>query len=242
MGTRGENKPQQNGQNGTMLPQPQPQYRVSKSVSSLPKRRARKCQSVQDLPSACEPLTASREASFCSQFNSLSINGTVPDSQEPQAILLTTPVTPTSSLSTYSRTSLLPPTVDVCNQMGGTRNQEPTPADHFHIGQVAPKTPSHTEMNIQLQKVHTSIRTILTPARGGFSSPTKPPFLSKYSNVTGFVATDIDERVGKLDNEFQKIKEMMDSTVMDKDKYIEELGIARKRGTCRNLSLPNDTT
>ena len=212
---------------------PQQQYRVKKSVSSLPKR-VRKYHSVQNLPAACVPLTASREASFCNQFNSLSIDGTVPDSQGPQANPLTTPVTPTSSLSAHSGTGLLPLTVDVYNRMGGAWNQESAPAGQPHNGQVAPKTPSHAEMDLQLQKVHTSIRTILTPARASFSSPTKPPFLSKYSNLTGFVATDIDERVGKLDNEFQKIKEMMDSAAMDKDRYIEELGIARKRGTYRD--------
>ncbi|RYP78276.1 hypothetical protein DL770_006915 [Monosporascus sp. CRB-9-2] len=42
-------------------------------------------------------------------------------------------------------------------------------------------------------------------------------------------STDIDERLGKFETEFQTMKQLMDSAAMDKDRYVEELDIAKRR-------------
>ncbi|RYP05861.1 hypothetical protein DL765_009702 [Monosporascus sp. GIB2] len=46
---------------------------------------------------------------------------------------------------------------------------------------------------------------------------------------SGHNATDIDERLGKFETEFQTMKQLMDSAAMDKDRYVEELDIAKRR-------------
>ncbi len=230
-GTREETKVQsgQNGQNGTMPPPSHFSVKGS-NFSLLPCKRARKYNSVEDMATQ-KPLPAEREASICSQFNSLSIKDSDAQDGGPQA--MSPPHTPTpkprSSAPTQYATGI-PASVTVRSWWKKTRSQEETLCGESRVGQVAPKTPSHKEINVFLTSVENNVKAALTPAPRASPSPTKAPFLSKHSNIKGFVATDIDERLGKFENDFQKIREMMDSAAMDKDKYVEELDIAKRRG------------
>lgn len=250
MGTREENKVQ-NGQNGMMPP---PCLSAKKSgTSGIPHRKVRKYNSAQDM-STYEPLAASREASFCNQFSSLSLNGSTFRKQETQATSPPSTPTPVSTALIKSGIPILP-AVTARSRLAGAQNLEWTPGEGSQNGQVAPKTPSHRDMQLFIQRLQNNVKDALTPARGASPSPTKAAYLSKYSNVTGFVATDIDERLGKFENDFQKMKDMMDSAAMDKDRYVEELDLAKRRGRldnpgigekdsslCRILIILSDTT
>ena len=231
MGTRVENKTP-SGQNGTALPQPTHRIQKNKKnkTSAIPKKKVEKWNSVQDISSACKTLSPSREASFCNEFSSLSISGQASHSQGFQAILQLNPPVSASDVSTHSGSDLFSDT-SVCSCSGEVRSREQALVERPSDNQVVPKTPSRKDMERQFQRVGNSARAAATPARGAVPSPNKGPFLSKYTNTTGFVATDIDERLGKFENDFLKMKEMMDSAAMDKDRHIEELGIARKRGS-----------
>ncbi|KAF3063616.1 Kinesin-like protein klpA [Daldinia childiae] len=60
-------------------------------------------------------------------------------------------------------------------------------------------------------------------------SPRKGPYLSKYSNTTGYVVSEIEEKLGKMDSEFQQLKEFMSATEKSSFGVKEELEIAKKR-------------
>lgn len=171
MGTRGENKTP-SGQNGTMLPQPQ--FRIHrKKTSALPRKKVRKWNSVQDMSSTCEPLSPSREASFCNQFNSLSINETASQSQGVQATPQFNPPTPMSDVPAHSGSDHLSLNISVRSCSGESRSQEQALAEKPYGGQAAPKTPSRKELIHQFQRFGNSVRAALTPARGGCPSPAK---------------------------------------------------------------------
>lgn len=97
-----------------------------------------------------------------------------------------------------------------------------------------------SEGDRQLESLHkntkATVYSIATP------SPTKGFFLTKDSNTTGFVVTDIDEKIGKLDSDFARMKEFMDSSAVDKDRLVEELDLAKRRGKSpRNLRVVGDS-
>ncbi|RYP56763.1 hypothetical protein DL771_011631 [Monosporascus sp. 5C6A] len=169
------------GHNGTMPPPSLPP--ASKvGLSSLPCKNVRRYYSVQDMPTY-EPPPAAREASFCNQFGSMSIDGSTIHGLGTQVMSL--PENPTRRPAAPIQPSItIPPSLTVRSRWGGAPNKEQPLNVGAQEGRVAPMTP--------------------TP-------------------------TDIDERLGKFETEFQTMKQLMDSAAMDKDRYVEELDMAKRR-------------
>jgi hypothetical protein len=95
--------------------------------------------------------------------------------------------------------------------------------------QVAPQTPRTASE--ALEWLGRSLRATLTPALLAPSpSPAKTPFLNRFSNTTGFLVNDIDEKVGRMDSEWQRVREFMESAERNGDSVKEELELSKKRG------------
>jgi hypothetical protein len=218
MGVREEEQ----GKNGTMTPA----LRLAKkpSSSSLPIKKARKHNSVNDLGAAyAQPLPTAREASICNVFNSLSINGANPMMPLSQA----NQVTPTSD--TVAMTYEVPHNVTIRNRghdagaqlvacRRGISRDDP----------VAPKTPSAKDLHQQMARTDSSWRAVKTPLLS--PSPTKTSFLTKQSNATGFVAWDVDERLGTFESEFKAMKDMINNSISGQKSLEEDVAAVRLKG------------
>lgn len=77
------------------------------------------------------------------------------------------------------------------------------------------------------------VKDAATPFIAMSPSPTKAPYLTKDSNTKGFIVSEIEEKIGKMDTEFQKVKEFMTMTEKDSAIAKEELEMLKKRGTQR---------
>ncbi|GJD03661.1 kinesin [Colletotrichum higginsianum] len=93
-----------------------------------------------------------------------------------------------------------------------------------------------------------TIRDSRSPARS--PSPSRPPFLTKDSNLTQFVGWDVEGRVAELDSQFKQVKESMNVMLSDKElmdervemykKRISELEAERDKLEDRNGNLQNE--
>jgi hypothetical protein len=61
------------------------------------------------------------------------------------------------------------------------------------------------------------------------SSPSKS-FLSKDSNLTSYVAWDVDGRVVDMESQFKELKEMVNTTLSERKGQDDALELAKKRG------------
>lgn len=70
-------------------------------------------------------------------------------------------------------------------------------------------------------------------------SPYKAEYLTKYTNTTGFVALDVNEKLGEVDDTIRQMKEFMDSSLSDRRAADEALEWQKKRsGFCSDM-IPN---
>lgn len=97
-------------------------------------------------------------------------------------------------------------------------------------------TPSDKQVKRQVEKLQGCIT--FFKANSPTKSPTKSPtrynsFLTKDSNLTGYVAFDVDGRVGDIESQFKELKAMVDTTLLDRKGMDDALELAKKRGMNR---------
>lgn len=98
---------------------------------------------------------------------------------------------------------------------------------------MVPATPPNTIGRQLVQNLERSIKVVKRTSLAVVAkspSPTKAYFLTKESNTTGFIVSEIEEKVGKMDAEFQQLKEFMSATEKNSATVKEELEIAKRRG------------
>lgn len=216
MGTREEG--QRN--NGTVTPNA---HRTKKSTSSIPrKKNMRKYQSCQDIPYQ-QPLSQSREVSFSDRLAALSLNESRADEQKNQA---------TCNLKKPPEV-LLPQPNPIRDPASGRVCHQDSPIREQKSRSIVPTTPQH-EASLQLvESLRRSIKNVKVHMVAMSPSPTKGPFLNRDSNNRGYIVSDIDEKLGQMDTEFQKVKEFMAMTEKDSAIAREELEMLKKRGRQR---------
>lgn len=66
------------------------------------------------------------------------------------------------------------------------------------------------------------------------SSPTKSPsphkFLRKDSNLAAFAAWDVDGRVDSMESQFRELKDMVNTTLVERKGHENALELAKTRG------------
>lgn len=224
MGTREEGQPKNN--NGTVPPVAH--VRAKPSYNKLPGKKIRKPQSIQDIADTSyeESLSQDREVSLSNRFQSLSLNKQKTPIQRNQAT---------------SNPAMPPPLTTFIPQTTPRRKRLSTMEPYQAQGEeaqtdlVVPTTPARKFMD-QLE-IHWNIIK-KTPITTMSPSPKKGPYLSKYSNTTGFVVSEIEEKLGKMDSEFQQLKEFMNATEKSSFSVKEELEVAKKRGRSPCYDIP----
>ncbi|KAL7624965.1 kinesin-like nuclear fusion protein [Parahypoxylon ruwenzoriense] len=207
------------GNNGTTPLGPLKEAK-KKSYSTARDKKLKKHKSALDmLETAHQQLSPSREVSITSKLSLLSLKDNNIHKQGGQ-------VTPKKGTPTPP--IFLLPQGNPVHKRGSDEGQHQEAHDEeSQSGPVVPQTPTGKQLIGNLERSVKTLRTstAMTP------SPTKAPYLSKYSNLTGFIVSDIDERLGRIDNEFQRVKEFMESTEKNNASVKEELETAKKRAT-----------
>ncbi|XXG99719.1 hypothetical protein Hte_006060 [Hypoxylon texense] len=219
MGTREED----NSNDGTVTPHAS---RAKKSISSIPRKKPlRKPQSLQDIliQGYQHPLPKSREASISNSFGLLSLKEASMPGQGNQATFNQDMSPPKFSLNQTEPT----------RKRGNSRGwRQEAPALEPKIRAVEPSTPQAKNRRDILHGFERSVKGIKDAAKPliPFSpSPEKAPFLSKDSNIKGPLVSEIEKKIGKMDTEFQKVKEFMTMTEKDSAIAKEELEMLKKR-------------
>lgn len=94
---------------------------------------------------------------------------------------------------------------------------------------VAPKTPSQIPV---LSKMEAWKDTPATPCKLLKQSPQKIPYLTKDSNVTAFIAWDVDDRLERMESMYSKLEGTITSTTFDKSGLEEALAAYKARSEC----------
>lgn len=94
-------------------------------------------------------------------------------------------------------------------------------------------TPSDKQVKRQVEKLQGCIALFKanSPNKSPVKSPMRNSYLTKDSNLTGFVAFDVDGRVGDIESQFKELKAMVDTTLLDRKGMDDALDLAKKRGT-----------
>lgn len=92
---------------------------------------------------------------------------------------------------------------------------------------VAPKTPSQIPV---LSKMETVLATPATPCKTPKSSPSKPLFLTKGSNITGFTAFDVQGRLDSIESMFNDMKNNFSGTNAEQNQVNEVVALLKARG------------
>lgn len=79
---------------------------------------------------------------------------------------------------------------------------------------VAPKTPSQIPV---LSKMGAVAAAPVTPCRIPRSSPSKPPFLTKDSNILGFIAWDVHGRLEDMEAMYSELKNTLSGTSLERN-------------------------
>jgi kinesin family protein C1 len=91
-------------------------------------------------------------------------------------------------------------------------------------------TPTAKEMQQQFARFDSSFKSAkpvyMSP------SPTKAPYLTKESNLTGFTAWDVDERLGTFESEFAAMKDMINNSISGQKSLEEDVAAVRQKGMC----------
>lgn len=107
---------------------------------------------------------------------------------------------------------------------------------------VAPITPRQTSQDARaaMARVEAALTDLKTPGSVAMSpSPTKfhPPFLTKDSNMRGFTAWDVDERLHEVESQFKAMKEVVNGSLNDRKALEEIADLAKKRSTSHPVAL-----
>ena len=119
---------------------------------------------------------------------------------------------------------------------------------------VAPKTPSQIPVLSKMEAVvlptATPSKTPKTPKTPRISSPNKLPFLSKTSNIPGFIAFDIDGRFASIETMYADMRAQMEGvvskTTVERSSLDEAVALCKARVTeleilRAQLTAQNDT-
>lgn len=95
-----------------------------------------------------------------------------------------------------------------------------------------PKTPPRAQAGPEmLATLHTTVMSALqTPRSPSKLTPAKQPFLTKDSNLTGYTAWDMDERLNNVESQFKVMKEAMDVSLTDRKTLEDAVAVAKTRG------------
>lgn len=195
----------------------------SNSELSATNRQLRKHCSVNDMSNNYgQPLQTGREASFCQQFNALTISEVVatPTKNGWNQVVLGKE-TPTS-------TSSVPSIVTVRNRGRVGDKLEPKTIGRTLDSPVVPKTPTIADMCQQFARFESAYKAPRVPLVG--TSPTKLSYLTKESNVHGFVAWDVDERLGTFESEFKVMKEMINNSINGQKSLEDDVATFKAKG------------
>lgn len=220
-GVRAE-EPVKNG----MKPPPAPRPTKKQNSSCLPVQKLRKYYSVNDLAGAAvnaDSPPAGREVSICQAFGSLSIDGAASRPSHKQTDQV---------VSRFHIPSLhlgVSPNVTLRNRGRDVGEKLPVYQKQSGDGPVAPKTPTAKELRQQFARVDSSFKSAKTVYTT--PSPTKSSYLTKESNLTGFIAWDVDERLGTFESEFAAMKDMINTSISGQKSLEEDVAAVRQKGT-----------
>lgn len=152
-------------------------------------------------------------------FGRMSLDGNERQEQGNQA---------SSKPDTSVASSRLPQPPKTPRQSGNSTPLEPRYInEEIQDGQVAPETPDGRKL---LQNLEHSFKAIKFAKWAQTPSPTKAPFVNRFSNVTNFIVADIDEKVGQMDRQLTEFKKFMESAEINSVSIKEELELSKKRG------------
>lgn len=69
-----------------------------------------------------------------------------------------------------------------------------------------------------------------TPCSVTSPSPSRQPFLTRFSNTRNFAARDLSERIETIDTHFQKFQEAMADTMAERKIFDQALEVLKKKG------------
>ena len=230
MGVRGE-EPQQNSnnnsnKNGTKIPR---RLAKAKSCSNLPLSKIRRAVPAKGVPAAyATPLPAAREASICEQMASLSIGGRGSDALAPNDADQVNPEPKTPPPSNL----LMPPPSLTTPQRAINPEDSPSAGLGVEEGPVVSKTPTIEQFEQRTRSFESAYKSVRKAKMAAAHSPLKqsPSFLSKYSNVTNFVAWDVDERLGTFESEFKAMKDIINHSIIGQKTLEEDVATFRLKG------------
>lgn len=113
---------------------------------------------------------------------------------------------------------------------------------------VPPRTPAPSALQgpdtqqQAMDNMESAIKSAMRASRSPTKSPSKPQYLTKESNLTGFAFTawDVEDRLHEVEAQFRKMKEAMDSSMSDHKSRDDALELAKTRGTCRSCDEEPD--
>ncbi|KAI0443534.1 P-loop containing nucleoside triphosphate hydrolase protein [Xylaria telfairii] len=203
--------------NGTVTHQ-----RIFQGTSKKSGNRLRRYQSTQGLSSSkstCAPIEKEQEVcSIINIFGRMSLDGNETQEQRNQA---------SSKPDTSVASSRLPQPPRTPRQSGNSTPLGPRYInEEMQDSQVAPQTPEGRKL---LQDLEHSFKAIKFAKWAQTPSPTKAPFVNRFSNVTNFIVADIDEKVGQMDRQLTEFKKFVESAEINSVSIKEELESSKKR-------------
>ncbi|CCF32025.1 kinesin [Colletotrichum higginsianum] len=185
-------------------------------------------------------MNSQREVSLSSRFGALSIKddtSTALAQDEDQAVF--------SQLDSFSSVSTGTSTAHVGNvtvrasrrPLSNPPDLSPKKRQASHMTDPVTPSPDFKRARAVMERLEETIMTIRdsrSPARS--PSPSRPPFLTKDSNLTQFVGWDVEGRVAELDSQFKQVKESMNVMLSDKELMDERVEMYKKRSELGPLS------
>lgn len=199
----------------------------------LSQKKIRKAVSVQSLgfqTSQPNGRNSSVTSSLATAFGKLNIQDERPHdihSNINQVVSVNHQLVPSAQLRQQSINN-----IDFRKSRRGADGSQTTPSRVS--SQPPPETPSHTvqeaqnALNTFEQQLASVSKTPGSPLKS--SSPTKRTFLTKESNIRGFAAWDVDERLHEVEAQFKAMKEVMNGSLGDRKALEEVIDLAKTRG------------
>ncbi|KAK5995973.1 Kinesin-like protein klpA [Cladobotryum mycophilum] len=152
--------------------------------------------------SSTSALSTSRESSLATKFSNLSLKDRI--------ALRNSQVTPLSPIEHTPPPPLSNITISRPGNEKKNLKQTPTPI-----------------LAASQEKVQGCIA--FFKANSPTKSPTRGSYLTKESNLTGYVAFDVDKRVGNVESQFNELKAMVDTTLINRKGMDDALELAKRR-------------
>ncbi|SCO18647.1 probable kinesin-related protein KLPA [Fusarium fujikuroi] len=191
---------------------------TSQPITTLPYKKIRTSQSFATLPTI-------RDSSLTSKFLEMSLEDEIPAGSQAISRPL---IRQSSQSSTTSHISNIP-----CKRRG---RDDPNTMSASTSRQTSKLNEFEESLSLSPVKKFTS------PVKN--TSPSKS-FLNKDSNLTSYVAWDVDGRVVDMESQFKELKEMVNTTLSERKGQDDALELAKKRvqeleGDREKLDLRND--